>query len=85
MILPNPKVLFSKLGDEAVILHLDSEEYFNLDQVGVRMWEVICEKQEIEASIPVLLEEYDVDKDTLRRDLEAFVSKLVAENLLEHA
>ena len=85
MFLPNPNILFSKLGDEAVILHLKSETYFSLDPVGVRMWEVLCAKQEIDPTIPVLLEEYDIDQETLRRDLEDLVANLLAEKILVDA
>ena len=40
MLKPSPQILFQKLGNEAVILHLQSEEYFGLDEVGTRIWEV---------------------------------------------
>jgi hypothetical protein len=40
MIKANSQILFQKLGNESVILHLESEEYFGLNEIGTRIWEV---------------------------------------------
>lgn len=82
MLKANDKVLFQKLGDEAVILHLDSEEYFGLDHVGTRMWEVLTTEGSVEKALPKLLEEYDVEATTLKNDLEELVASLKTEKIL---
>lgn len=82
MLKANEKVLFQKLGDEAVILHLDSEEYFGLDSVGTRMWEVITTEGNIEKAVPKLLEEFDVEPKTLRNDIQELVASLKSEKIL---
>ncbi len=81
----NEKILFQKLGDEAVILHLDSEEYFGLDGIGTRIWEVLIEEGSIEKALPILLNEFEVDENTLRKDIEELVVELKAENILQDA
>ena len=83
MLVANPQILFQKLGDEAVILHLKSEQYFGLDLVGTRFWEIMTEKGNLEDTISVLLEEFEVDEATLRTDLEELISRLRAEDLLQ--
>jgi hypothetical protein len=76
-------VLFRELDGEAVILSLDAETYFGLDEVGTRIWSVLGESPTIQAAFETLCLEYDVDKDQLRRDLEEFLGELVACKLME--
>ena len=76
-------VLISNLQNEAVILNLDSERYFGLDDVGTRMFSVLTSSDSIEAAYEVLCEEYDVNGDVLRRDLLALVQHLVEQGLVK--
>ena len=75
-------VLISNLQDESVILNLDSERYFGLDDVGTRFLSVLTSSESIEAAYEQLGQEYDIDKDVLRRDLLALVEDLVNKGLL---
>lgn len=84
MLKSNPEVLFQKLGNEAVILHLKSEEYYGLDEVGTYFWEVLTNQAQgdIEQALPILLEEFDVAEQQLRTDLLELVEELKSENIL---
>lgn len=72
-------VLFRKLEGEAVLLNLDNEMYYGLDEVGTRMWVALETSESIDAAYAQLLTEYDVDSDQLQADLIELVR-----NLLEH-
>lgn len=76
-------VMFRELEGESVILDLDSESYFGLDQIGTRMWQVVTEADSIQAAFDVLLEEYEVEAHTLRADLSELLDTLVARGLIE--
>lgn len=76
-------VLISNLQDESVILNLDSERYFGLDDVGTRMLTVLSTSSSIEAAYELLLKEYDVDGEVLRRDLLSLVEQLVDQGLIK--
>ena len=79
-----PGVLFRDLGDESVLLNLDNDRYYGLDDVGTRMWQLLAELGEVDAVVARLLEEYhgQVDEPTLRRDLEGLIAKLTAAGLV---
>jgi hypothetical protein len=77
-----PDVMFRTVGDESVLLHLKSETYLGLDPVGTRMWTVLTEADSIESAYEMLLREYEVDGQELRRDLEDFVGKLLEHDLV---
>lgn len=78
-------VLISNLQEESVILNLDSESYFGLDDVGTRMLSVLSTSESIEAAYESLLAEYDVDGQVLRQDLLALVASLLQKGIVEVA
>jgi Coenzyme PQQ synthesis protein D (PqqD) len=75
-------VLISHLQEEAVILNLESERYFGLDDVGTRFLTVLTSSESIEVAYETLREEYDVDPQALRDDLQELVEKLIDQGLL---
>ena len=76
-------VLISKLQEESVILNLDSERYYGLDDVGTRILTVLTTAESIEAAYATLVNEYDVDAQVLRRDLLELVEELVNQGLIK--
>ena len=76
-------VLMQELEGEAVLLHLDAGEYFGLDLVGTRMWQLLASSSTIQSAYDQLLEEYEVDADRLRIDLERMVAELSEKRLIE--
>ncbi len=78
-------VLISQLQEESVILNLESERYFGLDDVGTRFLAVLTSSESIEAAHQTLAAEFDVNPQELRQDLLALVEKLVDQGLLIRA
>jgi len=77
-----PHVLCKDLGDEAVLLDLETETYFGLSPVGSRFWKLLTTTPTIRDAIAVMLEEYDVAPDELERDMGALIEDLVGRGLL---
>jgi len=75
-------VLFRELDGESVILSLESDAYFGLDDVGTRMWQQLTSQPTIQDAYDALLKEYDVEPDVLRADVAKLVTELVAAGLL---
>jgi Coenzyme PQQ synthesis protein D (PqqD) len=78
-----PEVMYRMVGDEAVLLNMKKQSYFGLDPVGARMWVVLNESPSIQTALESLLAEYEVSEPLLRKDLEAFVEKLLEQGLVE--
>ncbi|MBK9123577.1 MAG: PqqD family protein [Chloroflexi bacterium] len=76
-------VLFKDIAGEAVLLNLNTETYFGLDEVGTRMWQVATTSETLQHAYDTLLEEYDVQSDVLRADLMRLIDELVSDGLLE--
>src|SRR5688500_2479161 len=75
-------VLKRTAGTETVLLDLDSEEFFGLDGVGARVFELLEGPRRLDDVVDALLTEYEVDRDTLTADVSDLVSELVTRNLL---
>lgn len=75
-------VLVRELQGESVLLNINSESYFGLDDVGTRMWTALTAAPSVEAAYEALLAEYEVEPERLRADLSGFIEKLVELGLL---
>jgi len=75
-------VLISNLQEESVILNLDSERYYGLDDVGTRFLSALNTSDSIEAAYEVLRDEYDVDSHLLRQDLLELIENLLNQGIL---
>jgi hypothetical protein len=77
------QVLVRQLDDEIVILDLESESYFGLDEMGTAMWNELTAANSIEQAYKTLLNQYDVEPEVLRSDVQNLVQQLVEQKLLE--
>ncbi|MFN3629895.1 MAG: PqqD family protein [Casimicrobiaceae bacterium] len=78
----SPDALHQELSGETVLLNLKTEHYFGLDEVGTRIWQLIVAESTPEAIVLTLLEEYDVEAERVRADVERLVGELEAAGLL---
>ena len=76
-------VLISRLQEDSVILNLDSERYYGLDDVGTRILSVLTNSESIKAAYESLVAEYDVDSHVLRADLLALVESLLQQGIVQ--
>src|SRR5216110_2784007 len=76
-------VLVRLLDQESVLLNLETEQYFGLDETGTRMWQLLTTSPDIDAAYQELLAEYDVQPELLRENLTELVGHLVEHGLLQ--
>jgi hypothetical protein len=75
-------VVFRDLAGESVLLNLDTGTYFGLDAIGTRLWHLVAEHGSTELAINALLDEYDVDKLRLQKDVATLIDQFLAKGLL---
>lgn len=78
----SPSALRRDIDGESVLLDLQSEAYFSLDDVGSEVLRVVQESPDFSRAIEALLAIYDVDEDTLRSDVRALLESLEKEGLI---
>ncbi|MBP0030673.1 PqqD family protein [Roseofilum sp. Guam] len=77
-----PDVLVQELSGESVLLNLNSEEYFGLDEVGSRMLSLLTGSASIQEASDRLLEEYEVEPEKLHQDLIELIENMVDHDLV---
>jgi len=76
-------VLVRFLDRESVLLNLETEQYFGLDETGTRMWQLVTASPNIDAAYQELLAEFDVEPELLRSNLMELLGRLVDSGLLQ--
>ena len=79
------QVITRLLGDETIILNLESGTYFGLDPVGSRFLELLEAEGTLAAVIGPMLEQFDVTEAQLEVDLVRLAEEMLASGLLEAA
>jgi hypothetical protein len=72
----SPDVISQEVSGETVLLDLESENYFGLDEVGTRIWQLIKETNDLNSIYNTLLGEYEVSGERLQQDLTVLLSEI---------
>ena|SRR5271165_437637 len=75
-------VLVRFLEKEPVLLNLETECYYGLDETGTRMWQMVTSAPSIDNAYAELLSEFDVEAEMLRQHLSELLGRLVDLGLL---
>ena len=75
-------VLIREWEGGAVLLNLDNESCYSLDEVGTHMWAVLTTSPSIAAAHAALLEKYDVAPDKLESAMRVLIGQMVDNGLL---
>ena len=75
-------VLVRFLEKESVLLNLETECYYGLDETGTRMWQMVTSAPSIDNAYAELLSEFDVEAEMLRQHLAELLGRLVDLGLL---
>ena len=78
----SPDVISQEVSGETVLLDLDSEHYFGLDEVGTRIWQLARETDDLKAIYDTLLAEYDVAENRLKQDLDVLLGEIAGLGLI---
>ena len=67
----NPDVLFRRLDDEMVLVHMKTNEIYALNPTGARFWELFAEGHPRERIEERLLAEFEVEHAQLTAEIDA--------------
>ena len=80
-----PDTIFvQEIDSEMVLMDINSDNYYGLDEVGCSIWKVIEASHGLLESYNRLLEIYDVEPETLKKDLLTFVETLAQNGLIRY-
>jgi len=79
---PNPDVLAKRLDKETVLVHLQTNRIFELNETGSHIWLLLEQGVEIGDIAGLLTKEFDVDRETAAREVERILQQFSQEGLL---
>ncbi len=87
MKIKNGFVIREIAGQSVVVALGEASRSFNgiikLNETGRVMWDVLSRGAEKEDVVSKILSEYDVDRETVKKDVDSFVNALKENNILE--
>jgi hypothetical protein len=77
------ELLTTDFGGELVLLNLRDGVYYSLEDVGIRIWQLLRDPVSVAAIRDTLVSEYDVDPARCERDIQRFLGQLAGRGLIE--
>ena len=76
------RILAQQAADTVVLLDPDSGQYFTLDDVGARVWELSDGTRSVSQLVEILCAEYDAPASTIHADVLELLAELADERLV---
>ena len=76
-------VSFAFVDEDAVLLNLQTDQYYLLEEVGARLLELLRDGKMLRESYQVILEECEAEPETVERDVLELLENLKEQGLVE--
>lgn len=76
-------VLFTSMGEDAVLLHVQRGDYYSLNKVGARLWVLADGTRTVKDLARLITEEFDITQDAAENDIAELVEQLAKEELIK--
>ncbi len=84
-VIKSSNVLLQDLEGEAVFLNLENGQYYGMDENSFQTYQTLLSSLSIQSAYDTLVQEYEVDPEQLRSDLEKFLAHLLENGLVTYA
>lgn len=83
LVVRSPEQVSGDIDGKVVLLSIENGEYYNINGVGSRIWELLEKPMTVTALIDQLLAEFEVDRATCEQEVAAFLQQLRKDKLLQ--
>lgn len=83
MVRNEERFLSNPVGDEVIILNMESGNYLGLNNVGAQIWEYLKVPVNANQIIEKLMQEFEVDADTCKAQTLEYLDRMRGFGLLE--
>lgn len=73
----------SHMDGEIVLLSIENGKYYNLGEIGGRIWQLIERPTSVNGLVSNLMSEYDVEQQVCEEQALSFLEQLYAEELIQ--
>ena len=82
-IVKNKKIEDTNIDEEKVMMNLEKGQYFMMNKIGAYIWDMLEEPRVIKDIINELLQKYEVDYDTCKKEVLNYIVKLKEAELID--
>jgi len=82
LIVRSPDQVSGDLDGKVVLLSIENGEYYNMNEVGSRIWALLEKPVTVGALVGQLVSEFEVDQATCEKEALEFLHQLQADKLL---
>jgi hypothetical protein len=76
-------IVASDIDNEKVMMSVEKGNYYGLDPIGSRIWDLMGKPVKVADLIDTLLLKYDVERETCKQDVIVFLEELRKEGILQ--
>jgi hypothetical protein len=77
------RILSASVDDQIVMMSVERGQYYNLNAVGARIWNLLETPRTLAQIVAALAEIYEAPEETIHAEADAFLGRLEREGLLE--
>ena len=78
----NNDIIASKIDNETVMMDIDFENYYGLEEVGTRVWELLETQTSFDQLCEKLVCEFDVSIEQCETDVIPFILDLIEQKMI---
>ncbi len=78
----NEEFIYSAIDNETVMMSIEQDEYYGLDEIATRIWNILEEPHSSSEIIDILAPDYDIDRKQMEHDVTSFLGEMVAGKIL---
>ena len=78
----NPSLVCTEFDDGAILLNLHTKYYYNLNETGLSIWNLLNELSTVPEIAEKIVDEYEVDKDRALESVRRIMAELCQEGLI---
>ena len=79
---PGPDTIYERVGEGIVLVDTRTNEIYELNRTAARFWELVCAGNDLAATQQRMLQEFDVAKADLSREIEGLLASLENKGLI---
>ncbi len=81
-LIKDSEVLFTSMGEDAVLLHVERGDYYSLNRVGARVWVLSDGSKTIADLAKEITGEFDISQEQAEKDIAELAEQLEKEGLV---
>ena len=78
----NDSIVDAQIDGEIVMMDINNGEYYGLDVIAARIWELMASPKIVSEICEILQQEYKVSEEKCQKDVLGFIDKMIAKGVI---